>query len=133
MVGVMELKGRLPGAMALAGPWMRPNMLGAPILEAKSSISSFKRKPREPAVTWEPKLSLRVVVTETALPSASTTEKWVVSWDSTLRWPALVGAGGRNPAGRTRLALGLAEVGSMVVRQAFAYGTAVSAAAGMVL
>jgi len=22
--GVMELSGRLPGAMALAGPWMRP-------------------------------------------------------------------------------------------------------------
>src|ERR1700677_376312 len=108
MVGVMELKGRLPGAMALAGPWMRPNMLGAPILEAKSSISSFKRNPRAPAVTWEPKLSLRVVVTETAFPSESTTEKCVVSCDSGLRRPADLGAGGRKPLGRTSEAEGVA-------------------------
>ena len=58
--GVMEERGRLPGAMALAGPWMRPKALGTPCLEAKSSISSLSRKPRGETVTPEPKPKLRV-------------------------------------------------------------------------
>src|ERR1700685_2327736 len=114
MVGVMELSGRLPGAIALAGPWMRPNMLGTPIFEAKSSISSLSRKPSDADVTCEPKLLFRVVVTETAFPSASTTEKCVVSGDS-WRVPAVVGAGGRKPSGRWRSALGLALSGRMLL------------------
>ncbi len=74
MVGVMADSGRLFGPTAFASPWMRPNMLGAPGLEEKSSISLLSRKPSEPAVTFEPKLPFRVVVTATALPSTSTTE-----------------------------------------------------------
>ena len=60
MVGVMAESGRLPGAMELAELWMRPNMLGTPILEVKSSISLFMRKPRPSTVTPEPKPPLRV-------------------------------------------------------------------------
>src|ERR1700723_4650476 len=60
MVGVMEDRGRLPGAMALAGPWMRPKPLGTPCLEAKSSISSLRRKPRGETVMPEPKPKFRV-------------------------------------------------------------------------
>src|ERR1700722_6630340 len=120
MVGVMELKGRLPGAIALAGPWINPNMLGTPIFAAKSSISSFKRNPRAPAVTWEPKLSLRGVGTDTAFPSESTTEKCVVSCDSGLRRPAVLGASGRKPDGLTSEADGVAALRSMDARQASA-------------
>jgi hypothetical protein len=60
MVGVMELSGRLPGAMALAGPWIKPKPLGTPILLAKSSISSLSRKPRPATVTPLPKVKLSV-------------------------------------------------------------------------
>ena len=45
MVGIMDDSGRLPGAMALRSPCTRPNMLGVPGFEAKSSISSLRRKP----------------------------------------------------------------------------------------
>src|SRR5258708_35811952 len=77
---------------------MRPYMLGTPILEAKSSISLLRRKPRPSTVTPEPKPPLRVVVLETALPSASTIEKWVVWVDSLT---AVACGGGRmKPAGR---------------------------------
>ena len=61
MVGVMAESGRLPGAMELAGPWMRRNMLGTPTLEVKSSISSLRAKARPlPAVMPEPKKAFRV-------------------------------------------------------------------------
>ena len=60
MVGVMELKGRLPGAIAFALPCTRPNKFGAPGLAVKSSISSFKKKPVSPAMTLAPKSSLMV-------------------------------------------------------------------------
>ena len=60
MVGVMLESGRLPGAMALAGLWMRWYMLGTPGFAVKSSISLLSRKPSEPAVTPEPKVSLSV-------------------------------------------------------------------------
>src|ERR1039458_2571782 len=108
-------------------------MLGTPSLTAKSSISSLSKKPRWPAVTREPKLSLRVVVTATAFPSASTTEKWVVLFDSGRRCPADWGTAGRNPSGRWRPALGLAAAGAMVARQAAAYGLEVSSETGMEL
>ena len=35
MVGVMAESGRLPGAMALAGPWMSPYMLGTPCFDGE--------------------------------------------------------------------------------------------------
>ena len=41
----MEESGRLPGAMALAAPWTRPNMLATPGFIVKSSISSLSRNP----------------------------------------------------------------------------------------
>ena len=74
MVGVMADSGRLFAPTAFAGPWISPYILGTPCLVAKSSISLFIRKPRPSAVTCDPKLSFSVVVTETALPSGSTTE-----------------------------------------------------------
>src|ERR1700723_4069558 len=74
IVGVIEESGRLPGPLDLAGPWIGPSLLGAPGFAEKSSISSLRRKPRPAAVTREPNQSLMVVVTATALPSASTTE-----------------------------------------------------------
>src|SRR5208337_1900058 len=74
IVGVIDERGRLPGAMALAAPWINPSEFGTPGLAEKSSISSFNRNPRPCAVTREPNQSLIVVVTATAFPSASTTE-----------------------------------------------------------
>ena len=50
----MALRGRLPGAMALASPWISPNMLGTPAREVKSSISLFSRNPVPSTVTPEP-------------------------------------------------------------------------------
>src|SRR5271163_4338001 len=133
MVGVIALSGRLPAAIALAGPWIRPYMLGTPSLEVKSSISSLSRNPSEPAVTCDPKLLLSVVVTATALPCESTTEKCVVSGESLRGCPADAGGGGRNPSGRCSEALGVAICGSMLARQASAYFFAVSSATGMLL
>ncbi len=60
MVGLIELSGRLPGAMALVLPWTRPNMLGVPGLVVKSSISSLRKKPVSPAITLAPKKALIV-------------------------------------------------------------------------
>ncbi|MCY1311659.1 hypothetical protein D9M70_619870 [compost metagenome] len=60
MVGLIELSGRLPGAMALASPCTRPYMLGTPILEVKSSISLFSSTPVLSAVTLAPNQSFSV-------------------------------------------------------------------------
>jgi hypothetical protein len=60
IVGVMELNGRLPGAIAFALPCTRPNRFAAPGFAVKSSISSFNRKPVLPAMTLAPKSSLMV-------------------------------------------------------------------------
>ncbi len=60
MVGVMDESGRLCGAMALASPCTSPNMLGAPGLAAKSSISLFSRKPAPSTVTPQPNQPFRV-------------------------------------------------------------------------
>ena len=60
MVGDMAESGRLPGAIALFGPWMRPNPLGTPTLLVKSSISSFMAKPRPLMTTPDPKEKLSV-------------------------------------------------------------------------
>ncbi len=45
MVGVIDDSGRLPGAIAFASPWTRPNMFAVPGFDAKSSISLLSRKP----------------------------------------------------------------------------------------
>src|ERR1035441_240147 len=119
MVGVMLESGRLPGAMALAALWMRPYMLGTPGLAVKSSISLLSRKPSAPAVTPEPNRPFSVYVLATALPSASTTEKWVV-WVDSAGMGAAAGGGGRKPAGRVSVAEGLGWRGSMDLRQAAA-------------
>jgi len=76
----MELSGRLPGAMALAGPLDEAVDVGDAELGGEVVHLVVEEKAREPAVTREPKESLRVVVTATAFPSPSTTEKWVVLW-----------------------------------------------------
>ena len=48
IVGVMELSGRCPGAMALASDWIKPkSALGTPGCVVKSSISSLNRKPAD--------------------------------------------------------------------------------------
>src|ERR1700722_19890351 len=99
MVGVMADRGRFPGPTELAGPWMRPYMFGTPIFEAKSSISSFIRKPRPSTVTPDPKVLLSVKVFATALPSESTIEKCVVCVDSCVAGGSW-GGGGIKPAGR---------------------------------
>ena len=78
MVGLMELSGVLPGAIAFAAPCTRPNMLGDPGLLVKSSISLFSRTPVPGATRWMPNQSFSVYVTETAFPSWSMTENWVV-------------------------------------------------------
>src|SRR5258708_24816130 len=97
---------------------MRPYMLGTPILEAKSSISLLRRKPRPSTVTPEPKPPLRVVVLETALPSASTIEKWVV-WVDSLTAVAC-GGGGMKPAGRASEAESVGLAGAVELGQAAA-------------
>ena len=53
-VGVMELNMRLPGAMALASPPIRPNALAAPGLLEKSSISLLSRNPPPVTTIFEP-------------------------------------------------------------------------------
>src|SRR5260370_5652837 len=98
---------------------MRPYMVGTPILEAKSSISLLRRKPRPSTVTPALKPPLRVVVVEAALPSASTIEKWVV-WVDSLTAVAC-GGGGMKPAGRTSEAESVGLAGLMELRQAAAY------------
>ena len=60
MVGLIELKGRLPGAIALASPWTSPYMLGSPAFALKSSISLLSRTPVPAAMTLAPNQSLRV-------------------------------------------------------------------------
>ena len=60
IVGAIDESGRLPGAMALAAPCTRPNMLGTPGLDVKSSISSFSRKPVPGAITPAPNSPLMV-------------------------------------------------------------------------
>ena len=46
IVGDIALSIRLPGWIAFASPCTRPNMFGLPGCAAKSSISSFRKKPR---------------------------------------------------------------------------------------
>ena len=74
IVGSIELSMRFPGWIAFCSPCTSPNMFGFPGFAAKSSISSFMKKPAPRTHTPEPKPRLSVVVVETALPCASTTE-----------------------------------------------------------
>ena len=54
IVGDIALSIRLPGAIALALPWINPYMFGTPGLAAKSSISSFRKNPAPATNTPEP-------------------------------------------------------------------------------
>ena len=58
---------------------MSPWMFVSPGFLLKSPISLFSRKPAPLTTTREPKPPSRVYVFATAIPSRSTTEKWVVS------------------------------------------------------
>ena len=78
MMGVIELSGRLPAAISLAFPPIRPKALGTPDLTEKSSISLFSRMPVPRATMPEPKFRFSVYVPLTTLPFASITEKWAV-------------------------------------------------------
>ena len=60
MVGVIDDRGRLPGAIALASPPTTPNRLGEPGLTEKSSISSLSRKPAPSTTLPLPKSSFSV-------------------------------------------------------------------------
>ena len=60
IVGLIELSGRLPGAIALASPCTRPKTLATPGLALKSSISLLSRTPVPAAVTLAPNQSLSV-------------------------------------------------------------------------
>ena len=51
IVGVIDDNGRFPGAIALASPWISPNMFLAPTIAVKSSISLFSRIPVPDTVT----------------------------------------------------------------------------------
>src|SRR5262245_30779387 len=78
MVGAIELRGRFPGASALA--------MGLPAAsigrKAKSVSSLLSRKPA--AHRREPKAASMLLVMATTLPAASTTEKWLVPAASTV-------------------------------------------------
>ncbi len=60
MVGLIELSGRFPGAMALVLPCTSPNRFGTPGFTVKSSISSLRKKPVSPAITLAPNSALMV-------------------------------------------------------------------------
>ena len=72
--------GRLPGAMALAAAPTSPYMFGTPAFTAKSSIWLLSRMPVPGTTMPEPNQPFSVIVPATRLPSASSTEKWVVCW-----------------------------------------------------
>ena len=78
ITGVIELNGRLPGAIALASPPIRPNAFGTPGLIEKSSISLLSNTPVPRATIPEPKFKFNVYVQLTTLPAVSITEKCVV-------------------------------------------------------
>ena len=69
--------------MAFASPMpTRPNALGLSGCALKSSISSLSRMPVPGTITPLPKYRFTVCVVATALPCASTTDRWVVLVDS---------------------------------------------------
>src|SRR5699024_6559696 len=86
ITGDMDERGRLPGAMALAA--------APPGCQEKSVSWLLSSIP--PATRPEPKYDSIVVVIETALPSPSTTTKWLVPAGSAVSSAILSGA----PAGR---------------------------------
>ena len=71
MVGAIELRGRLPGSTRLATG--RPSRAGR---KEKSVSSLLSRKPR--TINCEPNAPSMVVVIDTALPSPSMIEIWLV-------------------------------------------------------
>lgn len=77
IVGVMEDKGLLPGAMKLAALGLKPKALATPTL-LKSSCASLKMIPVLVSIIPDPKLRLTVEVKETAELSLPTTDKCMV-------------------------------------------------------
>jgi len=105
MVGLMELSGRLCGAISLAVKPISPKALGSPGLAEKSSISLFSMKPVPGTMKRSPKARLTVMVAATMLPSLSMMEMCVVlspSWK-----PSLPGS----------MSLGVARLGLMEARR----------------
>ena len=78
MVGVIDDSGRFLGATAFCSLPIRPKALGTPGVSEKSSIWSLRTMPVLPATRWAPKPRLTVVVSATAFPSASMTDRCVV-------------------------------------------------------
>ena len=74
IVGVIELKGRFPGWIALAAFPTNPKALGTQGLTEKSSISLFRKNPAPSTRKPPPYPKFIVVVTLTALPYLSITE-----------------------------------------------------------
>ena len=74
MVGVMAESGRLPGPIGVG--WALDESVGVGNALFGGEVVHFvvEQEAQASAVTREPKESLSVVVTATALPSASTTE-----------------------------------------------------------
>ena len=71
MVGAIELRGRLPGSTRLATG--RPSRSGT---KAKSVSSLLSMKPR--TMSCAPNACSMLLVSATALPASSTTERWLV-------------------------------------------------------
>src|SRR5713101_5102308 len=110
IVGVMELRGRWPGEMALASDCISPKRaFGTPGCVVKSSISSFSKNPAV-LVTCDPYQLFSVYVLATAFPAASTTEKCVVCRPS----PKLTSVDGVAPVAATPHACGLPACTSLL-------------------
>ncbi len=119
--------------MASAGPWMRPYILGTPILAAKSSISSLSRKPERAGGNVRAKAVIERGGDGDGVAFAVDhgVVRGVVRFGA--RRPAVAGAGGRKPCGRTSAALGVADPATMPARHAAAYFFDVSSATGMLV
>src|SRR6266403_2180811 len=110
IVGVIELSGRCPGAMAFASDCINPNSaFGTPGCVVKSSISSFSKNPAV-LVTCDPYQLFSVYVLATAFPAASTTEKCVVCGPS----PKLTSVDSVAPVAATPHACGLPACTSLL-------------------
>ena len=79
MAGVMLESIRLPGSARLGRVPIRPAAVVSPGAALKSPISLFSRKPAPGTTIFEPYDCSSVVVSATALRSASTTDRCVVS------------------------------------------------------
>src|SRR5687768_6671929 len=78
IVGDIDDSGRLPGSILFAMPCTSPYTFGEPGFAVKSSISLLSRNPPFATVTPLPNDVFSVVVITTAIPLASTTQRFVV-------------------------------------------------------